>query len=596
MFLVMIPRAHFLQALFQILDRQAVPYCVLRNYANIYENTSSDVDVAVEPEHVLRFKNCLAEAAAASSHHLVLRARYVNYSYVYWHEEGGFIRIDLETEVRWHVWPVLTAKSIVGLRHKTGDFYIPHPRHESAIIWVAAVWRAQLSDRYRNQLARLYQQAANPAEFQRTFTAVFGAIGPDLTDRQSRIASETFDRHFWSVARWSIVRNAFRDQPCRRELFNFVTTDLGRIRERIGNPRGISILYASAAKAGRDLADFFRQIEFLYPTGKSEVHTLSLSSVESIHSIRLGLWLRVRRLFVLFKGGLFMRSYHLSDDADIPKVSQSHTRYLFPSRTFVWAEDSRLRISLGHVETGFMTEIDSPSASPVSNGQVIRFIAAVLEHYPVRNEPRPKRRGAFIVLTGSDPSVRNAVARELCAAALPQKRFYRVRYLHWPPHFKRNSLFPFPEPPGVSPAESPPASTPPPSRLPITRVCRNLIAAILGYWLRLRPLLRRNSLVLFDGYDYECLSVPGAGRNSGLARVRTWLLSLYPRPDLVVCLDSPTPSASLKQAHSGAEALRPAAVTEQHRINPRRILQLDASQPAPVIAREILQTIATLVP
>jgi hypothetical protein len=176
----MSPRKEFLLALFRILDQKAVPYCVLRNYANIYENTSSDVDVAVEPEHVLRFKDCLTEAAAASNHHLVLRARYINYSYVYWHAEGGFVRVDIETEVRWHIFPVLTAKAIVGLRRRKGAFYIPHPRHESAILWSAAIWRGQLSDRYRSQLARLYEQATTPREFQRTFIASFGAIGREL--------------------------------------------------------------------------------------------------------------------------------------------------------------------------------------------------------------------------------------------------------------------------------------------------------------------------------------------------------------------------------------------------------------------------------
>ena len=52
----MSPREEFRRALCRILDQKAVPYCVLRNYANIYEHTSSDVDVAVEPHHVLRLR------------------------------------------------------------------------------------------------------------------------------------------------------------------------------------------------------------------------------------------------------------------------------------------------------------------------------------------------------------------------------------------------------------------------------------------------------------------------------------------------------------------------------------------------------------
>jgi hypothetical protein len=84
----MSPRKDFLLALFRLLDQKAVPYCVLRNYADIYEDESSDIDLAAEPEYVLRLKDSLAEAASASNHHLVLRALFTNYSYVYWHPEG----------------------------------------------------------------------------------------------------------------------------------------------------------------------------------------------------------------------------------------------------------------------------------------------------------------------------------------------------------------------------------------------------------------------------------------------------------------------------------------------------------------------------
>ena len=55
----MSPCKEFLRALFRILDEKSVPYYVLRNCVNIYENTSSDVDVAIEQHQVLRFKDCL---------------------------------------------------------------------------------------------------------------------------------------------------------------------------------------------------------------------------------------------------------------------------------------------------------------------------------------------------------------------------------------------------------------------------------------------------------------------------------------------------------------------------------------------------------
>ena len=577
----MSPRQEFLLALFRILDQKAVPYCVLRNYANIYEDTPSDVDVAVEPEYVLRFKDCLAEAAAASTHHLVLRARYINYSYVYWHADGRFVRVDIEPEVRWHIFPVLTAKAIIGLRRREGAFYIPHPRHESAILWSAAIWRGQLSDRYRNQLARLYQQAANPQEFQRTFSASFGAIGQELAVRQSGIISQTLHRRFWRVARRSIIRNAFRDRPCRRALLRYLAWDMQRLWERIRNPRGISILYASSAQPGRDLKDFFQHIEFLYPTAKSDIHSFSLSPASGQSFRPLGLRLRAQRLFILFKGGLFMRFYRLSHVSQFPRVLQTHTRYLFPSRTFIWVEDSQFHTCLGHVETGFMAEFDSPTGTGVSSDWIIRFIASILQQYPARGERRLQKRGAFVVLAGLDASARRAVARNLCGLALAEKRFYRVRYFHWPLHLRRESAFPLPE--LDNPSDRPQR--------------RNLLRAKLVHWLRVRPLLRRNSLVLLDGCDCNYLWDSASAKSSGQAGLLGRSFSLSLRPDLLVAMK--TSAAELGSRNSGLseeEPLRQSAVLEQLHLEAGCVLEVDAASPPSEIARAILQKIAAIVP
>src|SRR6266699_156942 len=106
-------REEFLSALFRVLEEKGVLYCVLRNYDNIYDDPATDLDLVVAPEAVRRLQESLAEAAAAANYRLVLRTRYVNYSDVYWHAEGVFIRVDYDTEVRWRVFPVLNAKPVL---------------------------------------------------------------------------------------------------------------------------------------------------------------------------------------------------------------------------------------------------------------------------------------------------------------------------------------------------------------------------------------------------------------------------------------------------------------------------------------------------
>ena len=592
----MSPRREFLMALFRLLEQRSVPYCVLRNYANIYEDTSSDIDLAVEPEHVLRLKDCLAEAALASNHHLVLRALFTNYSYVYWHPEGGFLRIDIETEVRWRIFPVLTAKSIVGLRRKEGVFYVPHPRHESVILWAAAIGRGHLSERYRSQLMRLYQQLADPNELQLTFNASFGRVGPQLVGFQARLIDETPSPRLLLAARRSILRNAWRDAPSRRAMFRKLVHDVRRLWERLRQPLGISVLYASCAQPPRNLKDFFQRIKFLYPVAKSEVRSFDLSLTEESPITRLGVRLRLRRLLALFKGGLFMRFYQLPRDGNVQCAVSTLTRYLYPSRAFVWTEDARFRMCLGHVETGFMAELDPLEEASVSNDRIIQFIAAILERYRLRDKRARGKRGALVVLIGPDTSSINTVARKLCSLGWEQDRFDRIRCLRWPPQLKQETVFPLPES-GCALRRSQPQDDLLVSRFPMIQACRTLLLINLVHWFLVRPLLRRNSLVLVDLSDYSYSLDSVSASCSGAAGLRARKLSLHLRPDLVVALKtSAAESCSCNVERSEEELRRQNTVLERLRFDVARVLQVDNASPPSEIARAILQEIATIVP
>ncbi|PWU18505.1 MAG: hypothetical protein C5B50_08960 [Verrucomicrobia bacterium] len=183
-------RRDFLLKLFHGLNERGISYCVLRNYEQLYEGGSSDVDLLVAAPALGPMAEILAAAAKAGGYQLAQRIRHICFSWVFWRPAEGFLRIDVQCEVRWRVFPVLSANEILSLRRKQPDFYIPHPKHESVILFLAAMSRAELSDRYRQQLARLYAQLSDPEELADSLRKAFGRIGGELAKCQKSLLND----------------------------------------------------------------------------------------------------------------------------------------------------------------------------------------------------------------------------------------------------------------------------------------------------------------------------------------------------------------------------------------------------------------------
>jgi len=587
------PRQEFLATLFQLLEEQAVPYCVSRNYQAIYEDTSSDVDLVAQPDQVVHLEHCLRAAALASNHRVVLHTHYINSSYVYWHPDGGFLRVDVETEVRWRVFPVLSAKAVVTLRRPQGAFYIPHPRHESVILITAALWRAHLSERYRQQLARLYSQVANPEELQRTFRACFGKVGPELLDCLATSPGQIPGPRLWSNAKRSLLLNTFRDAPNRRAGLRYLVTDLKRFTARLWQPPGLSILYASNGRPGPNLDNFFQRTKLLYPLEKSELYDSQISPHTPVSRVGLGLRLQARRLYALFKGGMFICSRQLSDEGAFKKIIRTHSRYLYPSRSFVWIEPAQGQTLLAHVQTGFMAELNPNGGARDPSDGIIEFISRILER---RTRRRPKQKGAFVVILGLDGSGKTTVARTLCLLALEQNRFDQVRYSHWQLPLTRDPEFPSPDHRNL-PRKPMRTHSLVRSLFSASRLGKNLLRANLAYWLRVRALLRRNSLVLVDRYFYNYFLDPVSVKYYGPAWLAESLRPLFPRPDLVVVLEAPADVLlARKQELSREQVIRQIDLLRRLRLDAAHTLRLDARRPAPENARAIWKKLVELFP
>jgi serine acetyltransferase len=101
----------------------------------------------------------------------------------------------------------------------------------------------------------------------------------------------------------------------------------------------------------------------------------------------------------------------------------------------------------------------------------------------------------------------------------------------------------------------------------------------IGYLLKLRPLLVRSTLLLFDRYYHDLLADPKRYRYGASLRLVRWIGNFIPKPDLWLVLDAPVEvTQSRKREVSRAEALRQREVYRQLAAHLYDAVVIDTSQ------------------
>ena len=546
-------RAEFLRALIRKLDAAGVAWCCLRNHHEIFEDTRSDVDLMVLPEDIPLFETFLEEACAETGTHLTQEASYLNFSRTYLTPSGQWVRIDYESEIRWRIFPVLQARRVLLRRVQRDGVWVASPADEAVVLWIAALFRKFLSDRYRTRLRNLEDEMqASFFVASEVYREAFGSWGATLLRNQKGWLDQADLRPLWGDIKSSLVlRVALRPAWTHCLLF-YLRYDLARFIQRWLNPSGLFLFVESPEWNSVDSIELLWRLDRVFPVAKSFFLPAGTG--------RLSWRQRLKMARTLFKGGLVLFSLRPGQSA----------RFARHSRGFWIRHQGDLGWVGGMIPGGWMTEVVQ-GQDRVGPCYQVCLQALAMPHL----SPASHRR-MFCVLLGLDGSGKTTLARHLAQRLFHEPSYPVLRYFHFLPTSPRAPMFPWPrqtpEPKKVGPSRGDSLG------LSLLRLIRNWSRAWWTLGLRYR---RFAGVLLGDRYLYNYLLDPASVRYGGSPALAARFLQWAPRPDLMFVLDAPPEVIARRKRE-----LSPAEMQ----------IQTDRLKRIPLVARRVVRLDGTLAP
>jgi hypothetical protein len=558
-------RAEFLGLVIQKLDASGIAWCCLRNHREMFVDSRSDVDLLVLPEDIPVFESLLEESCRETGTCLAQEASYLNFSHTYLTPSGQWVRIDYESEIRWRIFPVLRARSVLLRRIRREGLWVASAPDEAVVLWIAALFRHSLSDRYRFRLQELAAEMQDSfPEALKVYREAFGRLGPRLWKIQQAFPADIDFASLWLDLKSTLVLRGFLGFSRARHLFSYFRYDLSRAVHRMIDPRGFFVAVESSSWNHAQSISFLWKFDRVFPVAKSFFLPAGTT--------RLSWGQRMRIALTLFKGGMVLCP--CPNGVQVPLPRNARTLWLRSSTDNRWVG--------AFLPSGWMIS-GHPEKDPVEACYQLCLLALT------RGTAAPwLGRRLFCVILGLDGSGKTTLARHLAERAGSTTPPLKLRYFHFMPTSPSRPLFPWPGQ-VAEPKRRESAAQTGGTLASIMRLFRNWIRALWGLAVRNRCF---GGVLLGDRYLYNYILDPVSVRYFGPSRLVAWLLRLPPRPDLLLVLETPPETILQRKQELSPEEIRAqSAILREFPFVASRVVRLDGTRAPEELAQDCLREI-----
>jgi thymidylate kinase len=493
-------RRELLAAVFEELHAAGITFCVSRNASEVFVDGESDVDLTACPSQHAAAIHAMISAATRCGYRLAYHTRFTNHCLLFHGGGTTFMRIDLDGDIRWRIFPVIKASEMLSDLSTENGLPVPTARAEAMVLVSKIAWMGHVSERYLQRLRSLREMLG---------TSLYDE--PDLKSLVDLgIAGDA------TKIRGKLLKNTVTSTSNMRRVCGYLMDDARRFARRHSKPPGIYIQCAGSSRPDTD--KLMLVLKMAFPNKKTFI-------INGPADVRL-----VKR--TLFKAGMVIdlrQSYQPVAVNSKPPKQCSEILHAQKANRFQLYMPGNGKAWIGHEASGHLAQIDDEEQVEV---ELAATIGACLADSISK---KTLRCGKMLILVGLDGAGKTTFARTLSHKIASCSDSAGIAYFHWLPKWT-GCQFPWPsfvETPRKNPEKGMVATL-----FSTIRLAKNILNARLVYHGRLKPMMRKGRTVVVDRFLYNYWLDPTSLRYSG----PQWLINLaarfIPRADYLICLEA----------------------------------------------------------